>query len=283
MLNTMSLPAFSPPPLVLKVGRLDLVPEQPDRGNRDVLSMEDVRQDAQYQRLTVHQYQKIAEHNRRMQVQRALLLIVIMGLVGLLLGQHFRPAQKTGPAETSSTKAAVAAAPQAALPAPAETGNAALQSPVIQAAASQSAPPTEQELAEKWKAIGALAEMVQKVRDSNTQVVAPQAPSNPSVLTVVPKMSKSAPIAKEVSKTLSVAAQAKQAEPATPPAAQNQAALPTVKIIDFFGQNKAVMLSISGGEERTFRVGDVLPGGETISSIDSQAGQMQTSKRTINR
>lgn len=77
-------------------------------------------------------------------------------------------------------------------------------------------------------------------------------------------------------------AQTSTAPPVTP--APVPAALAAIKIVDFFGQNKAVMISISGGDaERTYRVGDVLPGGETITGINSQLGQMQTSKRTINK
>lgn len=55
-----------------------------------------------------------------------------------------------------------------------------------------------------------------------------------------------------------------------------------VAITDFFGVNTAVMLSLHGGTlVRTYRVGDALPEGEVITSIDTNRGSITTNRRTI--
>lgn len=70
--------------------------------------------------------------------------------------------------------------------------------------------------------------------------------------------------------------------PVSAVAAQHEAG--EITITDFFGVNTAAMLSSNGGRTvRTYRVGDALPDGEVITSIDTNRGSVTTNRRTIKK
>lgn len=277
----MSLPLFTPPPLILKVSQLDHVPGRPLHHKNGVLSPDDVRNDSLYQKLALDN-QNLALDNKRMQRHRGWLAIMVLALAGFLIGGltlRLSRAQLAAFHLTATPPAAAMAALQATQPAPIE----ATLPPTAKGDAKAPSSTLDAEIAMRMKNIAEMQARIKAIQDSHKPTTAPtKTPAPASVLTVVPRMVAAAPAAtvKAPAAISQPAAQINTSRPTTP----EPAALSAIKIVDFFGQDKAVMISISGGEaERTYRVGDVLPGGETITGINSQLGQMLTSKRTINK
>lgn len=274
-MNAMSLPSFTPPPLILKVSQLDHVPGRPLHHKGGVLSPDDVRNDALYQ--------KLALDNQRMQKHRGWLAIMVLALAGLLIGGlSLRQSRVPVPALQLAETPPAAAIPalQATLLAPVGVVQPRAAIGDVQPQSS----PLDAEIAARMKNIADMEARLKAIHENQ------KTPAPAGVLTVVPRMAITAPApapAATVKAPATISLQPSQSVAQTStasPVTSAPAALAAIKIVDFFGQNKAVMISISGGDaERTYRVGDVLPGGETITGINSQLGQMQTSKRTINK
>ena len=252
---------FRLPPLVLRVSSLQGVPDWCDAHPKGFLLPEDVRRDALYQALA----------RRTQRLQRVLAALVLLTMLGLgtlagLWGMRSAP-----------VRSAKAAAP-------------AVVAPTLTAAAEVAQPPTRPTPASSPSGPPIAAAAVVPA------IVQPVAPARGALLASVPRVV-SAP-AKAPTATAarpgasgSLAVQPAQNDarsqvladwPVSAVAAQHEAG--EITITDCFGVNTAAMLSSNGGRTgRTYRVGDALPDGEVITSIDTNRGSVTTNRRTIKK